>query len=308
METIDYKCSFGIVKITIDGDKCTGSYQKNGEFNGSIDGNIVKATWNNEGQEGLIVLDLSDDKLAGKWKKGLDDGPMRGKWNGVIVNSNENNESDEESIDKIIRVCAEKINGSKSIALTKAFLTIYFNDEHTFAYGAATKFQGGGGWGEYHIIGHSEGPGSAWEFSIGNYKPIDNDLEQFENAGSQFKGFNGEEAEKYFKETGMDDLYDEFNFQLAWLDEDGDWNDVNFIPKEDHDFFEWEGEWGPSESGEYSESHLCKLNNIKGAEEDGSILWYSKNDCGEELLKQLEKENAIMKLSNMISGHSHFLR
>ena len=83
METREYKCSFGIVKVTIDCDQCNGTYQKNGEFTGTIDGNIVKAKWNNEGQEGLIELDLSDDKLTGKWKQGLDEGPMRGKWQGV---------------------------------------------------------------------------------------------------------------------------------------------------------------------------------------------------------------------------------
>ena len=85
METREYKCSFGIVKVTIDGDQCNGTYQKNGEFTGTIDGNIVKAKWNNEGQEGLIELNLSDDKLTGKWKQGLDEGPMRGKWEGSIL-------------------------------------------------------------------------------------------------------------------------------------------------------------------------------------------------------------------------------
>ena len=84
METREYKCSFGIVKVTIDGDQCNGTYQKNGEFTGTIDGNIVKAKWNNEGQEGLIELDLSDDKLIGKWKQGIDEGPMRGKWEGSL--------------------------------------------------------------------------------------------------------------------------------------------------------------------------------------------------------------------------------
>ena len=78
METREYKCSFGIVKVTIDGNTCTGTYQNNGTFSGTINGDFVKAKWNNEGQEGLIELDLSDDKLAGKWKQGRDVGPMRG--------------------------------------------------------------------------------------------------------------------------------------------------------------------------------------------------------------------------------------
>jgi len=89
METREYKLNFGIVKVTIDGNTCTGTYQNNGEFNGTIDGDFVKAKWKNEGQEGLIELDLSDDKLIGKWKKGLDEGPMRGKWNGSRIKAEE---------------------------------------------------------------------------------------------------------------------------------------------------------------------------------------------------------------------------
>ena len=85
METREYKLNFGIVKVSIDGNTCTGTYQNNGTFSGTINDDFVKAKWNNEGQEGLIELDLSDDKLAGKWKQGIDVGPMRGKWNGILV-------------------------------------------------------------------------------------------------------------------------------------------------------------------------------------------------------------------------------
>jgi hypothetical protein len=85
METREYKLNFGIVKVSIDGNTCTGAYQNNGTFSGTINGDFVKAKWSNEDQEGLIELDLSDDKLVGKWKQGIDDGPMRGKWNGILV-------------------------------------------------------------------------------------------------------------------------------------------------------------------------------------------------------------------------------
>ena len=125
--------------------------------------------------------------------------------------------------------------------------SVIFNDDQTFAYGVASKFQSGG-WGDYHIIGNRAGLGSSWEFSVGDFKPIDCDSEEFAKTGHQFKGFNLEEAVRYFEETDMDIIYDDFNFQLGWLDEDGNWNDVNYIHKEDHKFFEWEDEWGPSES------------------------------------------------------------
>jgi hypothetical protein len=210
-------------------------------------------------------------------------------------------------MNKIINISAEKLDGAKSIALTKACLIIYFNEEQTLAFGVASKFQGGGSWGEYHIIGHSAGRGSTWQFSVGNFKPIDCDTEQFANTARQFKGFNIEKLEKYFEETDMDEIYDDFNFQLGWLDEDGNWNDVNFIPKEDHEFFEWDDGY-PSEYSQYYESHLCSLQKMKDAEVNGNSLWYSKNDCDEELLKQLEKDDVIMRLSNMIPGNSQFSR
>lgn len=85
METREYKCSFGIVRITINGDQCDGTYQKNGELNGYIYGNIIKAKWTNDGKEGLIELDLSNNKLLGRWKQGLEEGPMRGRWEGVLI-------------------------------------------------------------------------------------------------------------------------------------------------------------------------------------------------------------------------------
>ena len=97
MATREYKLNFGIVKVTIEGDNCTATYQNNGEFSGTIKDNVVKAKWTNEGKEGLIELDLSDNKLVGKWKQGLEEGPMRGKWEGVIVNSNDNNQSTEKT-------------------------------------------------------------------------------------------------------------------------------------------------------------------------------------------------------------------
>ena len=93
-------------------------------------------------------------------------------------------------------------------------MIIYFNDDQTFAYGIASKFQGGG-WRDYHIIGHRAGLNSAWEFSVGDFKPIDCDPEEFVKTGKQFKGFNIEEAVRYFEETDMDVIFDDFNFQLG---------------------------------------------------------------------------------------------
>jgi len=55
-------------------------------------------------------------------------------------------------------------------------------------------------------------------------------------------------------------------------------------------------------------SKLILLEDIKDAEENGGYLWYSKNDCDENLVNQLDDEDTIMSISNMIPGNIHFLR
>lgn len=128
METREYKCSFGIVKVTIDGDTCTGTYQKNGEFNGTIDGDIVKAKWKNDGKEGLIELDLSDNKLVGKWKQGIDEGPMRGKWNGSIIKAEESQDNGPKTYNLIISAsssdCEKEVSSSITEVIKKWFTSI----------------------------------------------------------------------------------------------------------------------------------------------------------------------------------------
>ena len=92
-ESREYELNFGIVKIIIDGTTCTGTYQNNGEFSGTINGDLVKAKWTNEGIEGLIELDLSGNKLVGKWKQGLEAGAMRGSWEGILIESKSSSNS-----------------------------------------------------------------------------------------------------------------------------------------------------------------------------------------------------------------------
>ena len=35
--------------------------------------------------EGLVQFTVVDGQLNGTWKKGLDKGPMRGKWQGALI-------------------------------------------------------------------------------------------------------------------------------------------------------------------------------------------------------------------------------
>lgn len=80
----------------------TGTYS-NGTLTGTLEGNVLSATFHNTAVNavGLIELTFNENGFEGKWKSGLEPGPMRGKWMGSIVNSkvetndNESNDSAE---------------------------------------------------------------------------------------------------------------------------------------------------------------------------------------------------------------------
>lgn len=63
----------------------TGTY-KDGTLTGVLEGTILKATFHNKkvNQTGLMEIVFNTNGFTGKWKKGLEPGPMRGKWNGVL--------------------------------------------------------------------------------------------------------------------------------------------------------------------------------------------------------------------------------
>lgn len=85
METKKYNGNFGELTLNISGSEVHGSYSENGNLSGTILDNKINARWSNNGEEGLIEIELSGDELTGKWKKGLEPGPMRGIWNGTSL-------------------------------------------------------------------------------------------------------------------------------------------------------------------------------------------------------------------------------
>jgi hypothetical protein len=87
-----FKGNFGELTLYINGTEATGSFQKNGILKGKFINNTFKGQWENKGMEGLIVFTITEDKLEGNWKKGLEPGPMKGKWEGEIVDSATSNE------------------------------------------------------------------------------------------------------------------------------------------------------------------------------------------------------------------------
>ena len=97
-----FKGNFGELTLNINGTAATGTYQENGTLKGEFINNTFKGQWENKGLEGLVEFTITDDKLEGNWKKGLEPGPMKGKWEGKLVDtisSNENDQSVENSED-----------------------------------------------------------------------------------------------------------------------------------------------------------------------------------------------------------------
>jgi len=79
-----FKGNFGELEFVVEGEKAKGTYQE-GTLSGTyIDGKF-DGVWENKGLEGRVEFTIVDGHLNGSWKKGLDPGPMRGKWFGDLV-------------------------------------------------------------------------------------------------------------------------------------------------------------------------------------------------------------------------------
>lgn len=77
------------------GDKVTFTEGKKGTINGTysdatltgtLEGNLLKATFHNKkvNATGLMEITFHENGFDAKWKQGLEPGPMRGKWNGLL--------------------------------------------------------------------------------------------------------------------------------------------------------------------------------------------------------------------------------
>jgi len=71
----------------------SGKYNS-GTLTGNLDGNLLKATYHNQknNSAGLIEFEFNENGFIAKWKQGLEEGPMRGKWNGLLSGAGENTE------------------------------------------------------------------------------------------------------------------------------------------------------------------------------------------------------------------------
>jgi hypothetical protein len=71
-----FKGNFGELSLNISGTEATGTYQENGTLKGEFVNNTFKGQWENKGMEGLVEFTITNGKLEGNWKKGLEAGPM----------------------------------------------------------------------------------------------------------------------------------------------------------------------------------------------------------------------------------------
>ena len=59
---------------------------KDSALTGTLDGNVLKATFINSkvNAVGLMEITFNETGFDGKWKKGIEPGPMKGKWLGKL--------------------------------------------------------------------------------------------------------------------------------------------------------------------------------------------------------------------------------
>lgn len=94
-----FKGNFGELDLAIDGDKAFGSYQE-GTLEGSYINGKFEGIWENKGLEGRVEFTIDNGKLNGTWKKGLEPGPMRGKWFGELIKDDTPSKSKNETINE----------------------------------------------------------------------------------------------------------------------------------------------------------------------------------------------------------------
>jgi hypothetical protein len=98
------------------GDKVIFSEGKKGTINGTysdatltgtLEGNLLKATFHNKkvNATGLMEITFHENGFDAKWKKGLEPGPMRGKWSGTIQTEVKKNEVIDNSGVSLYKFC-----------------------------------------------------------------------------------------------------------------------------------------------------------------------------------------------------------
>jgi hypothetical protein len=103
----------------------TGTYST-GTLTGGLEDNVLSATFHNSevNAVGLIELTFNENGFNGKWKKGLEQGPMRGKWSGKLITDSNHSDSVSSTqinldihtgINEISKILQTLVNQSKEV-------------------------------------------------------------------------------------------------------------------------------------------------------------------------------------------------
>jgi hypothetical protein len=78
-----YKTQHGDLTITQHGENITATYQEDGVCIGKLTGNKIEGIWKNKKDQGLFEWTFDENgSFTGKYKSGLETGPMKGRWHG----------------------------------------------------------------------------------------------------------------------------------------------------------------------------------------------------------------------------------
>ena len=99
-----YNTQHGDLTIAQHGENITATYQEDGVCIGSLIENKIEGIWKNKKDQGLFEWTFDDKgSFTGKYKSGIEDGAMRGKWDGKplssenVINLESKPDSDNES-------------------------------------------------------------------------------------------------------------------------------------------------------------------------------------------------------------------
>jgi len=103
-----------------------------GVINGTLDGNVLNGTYHNKigNSTGLIQFVFTENGFDCKWKQGLEPGPMRGKWDGVINTMNDIQISITPDITKLLQ--EKLIRPTTGLIPIYNSLKYYFNQQYGF--------------------------------------------------------------------------------------------------------------------------------------------------------------------------------
>ena len=83
---LTFKGNFGTLEMIVDSKgNAIGNYQKSATIAGKYIDQNFSGVWSNKGMSGLVKFTVNDGALEGNWKKGTDEGPMKGNWTGKLL-------------------------------------------------------------------------------------------------------------------------------------------------------------------------------------------------------------------------------